>query len=511
MSISKALHRIAFFKVKQNLSALSLRELEALRHCIKAGNLITAVYGLQVYPNRTNLLEVIDDQGEPEASLLRKYLEVNGTPWDLFNDNKPFVPGVGPRPQTGAFYPEYFTEEEWNSWLENHPEDRESFESPYTVIERHGPALFAVPYSIAYGGLLGKAANELELAAELLNDGPLKVFLNLRAKAFRTNDYFESDMAWIDTNGYPFEVTIGPYEVYTDKLFGIKAMFESFIALPDKDATNGLAKFSSSVPEFDKILSGRWKYKPRGLALPLEVVADIHRGGEAAFGRKFTAYNLPNDRRIHELKGSKKVFSRTVMEAKFNTLGMKIAERTLKPSDFKRCQFRYQLLFVLAHELSHGIGPTQLETKLKDLHSMLEEAKADTLGIELLTYFLRKGLITKEDLYGSMATHVVASVQGWRMGFSQAHSTGRLVQFNWLKHHGAISYGAEESKVFNINYDSAVQAMITLSHEIIALQIEGDYEKAYVFVKKWSEVSAEITEMISRLEDIPIEVHPIFG
>ncbi|HUC31189.1 MAG TPA: hypothetical protein VMR99_00665 [Candidatus Paceibacterota bacterium] len=363
-----------------------------------------------------------------------------------------------------------------------------------------------------------EAAGELNAAAALLPESNLKKFLQLRADALLSNNYWESDIAWIDTNGNPFEVTIGPYEVYADGLFGIKATFEAFIALPDKDATAEIQKFSAAIPEFDVQLAKRLGYKAKGMATPMEVVRDVYRGGEAAFGRQFVAYNLPNDRKIHEIKGSKKVFSRTMMEAKFSILGQPVAERVLRPDALKHYQFRNRLLFVLGHELAHGIGPgtrevdgreVSFEVLLKDLHSMLEEAKADMLGTSLLDHFYRKGLITADELAGSIVTEIVTFVQGWRASYTEAHSAGSLIEYNWLKHHGGVSYDEREG-FFDIDPEKALAGMVSLSEEFLKIQMEADYKKASDFVKQWGFVSPEIPGIVEKLKDLPVEVHAIY-
>lgn len=377
MDIKKSLGNISFFDVTPDLSGLTENEQKALRHCVRAAEIMTDLYLTQIDPKNLELRAGLAGRTDEEGQDVLKYFDVNGGPWDCFNEDKPFVDGIGSKPKAGSLYPAGLTEDEWKRWLAQHPADRESFESRTTVIKKEGDALVAVPYGEEYRKFLEEAAAELRVAAELLPEGNLRKFLELRAAAFLSSDYWDSDLAWIDTDGNPFEVTIGPYEVYADGLFGIKAMFEAFIALPDKEASAELQKFSAAVPEFDAILAERWGYNTKGKATPLEVVNDVYRGGEARFGRQFSAYNLPNDRKIHEVKGSKKVFSRTMMEASFKTLGKPISHRVLRPEMQKYYQFRNRLLFVLGHELAHGIGPgvrevdgrqVSFEILLKSLH-----------------------------------------------------------------------------------------------------------------------------------------------
>lgn len=518
MGIKKSLDTIVFLEVTQDLSHLSENERGALRHCVSAAQIITELYLAQRYPENLRLREELRQRTDQEGKDLLRYFELNGGPWDQFNEQKSFIPGVAARTKGLSFYPAGITEEEWKSWLAEHPDERTSFESNYTVIKKVNGVLMAVPYSDAYSPFLEKAAQELTSASALLPESNLKKFLALRAEAFLSNNYWDSDIAWIDTDGSPFEVTIGPYEVYEDELFGIKANFEAFVALPDQEATAEIQKFAAALPEFDAILSARLGYKAKGSASPMEVVRDIYRGGEAAFGRTFVAYNLPNNRKIHEIKGSKKVFSKTMMEAKFSHLTEPVAKRVLRPSALKQFNFRHRMLFVLGHELAHGIGPgtrevdgreISFEVLLKDLHSMLEEAKADMLGVALLDHFYKKGLLTQEELLGCVVSEVASFLPAWRASYTEAHAKGALIEYNWLKHHGAVGYDNNEGK-FDIDAGKTLAAMISLSEEFLRIQMDGDYQKASDFVEQWGFVAPEIPPIIDRLKDIPIEVHPVY-
>jgi hypothetical protein len=510
MDVKKSLNNIVFFDVRQDLSSLTDGEREALRHCARAAEIITDLYLTQMDPENGTRRAALEQRTDEEGKDLLKYFNVNGGPWDGFDEDRPFIPGVGAKPKAGSFYPADLTDAEWNEWLVKHPADRENFESRTTLIKRTDEGgLVAVPYAAEYEKFLKEAANELRAAAASLPDGTLKKFLELRVAAFASNDYWDSDIAWIDTDGNPFEVTIGPYEVYADGSRGIKATFEAFIALPDKEATAEIQKFSAALPEFDALLAVQFGYKTKGAATPMEVVRDVYRGGEAAFGRQFVAYNLPNDRKIHEMKGSKKVFSRTMMEAKFSILGTPIAERLMRPDSLKYHQFRNRLLFVLGHELAHGIGPVGFEIMLKDLHSMLEEAKADMLGVALLNHFHKKGLITDDELFGAVVSEVITFPMGWRASYTEAHSAGSLIEYNWLKARGGVSYDEHDAK-FDINPEKTLMAMIALGEEFVRIQMEADYGKTSAFVKQWGFVAPEVPGIVTRLRDLPIEVHPIY-
>jgi len=519
LTIQERLAKIRFFKVTPNLSALNTYEWLALSFCVKAARVTTDIYLKQVAHGNLEIYKALQARSDKEGIDLLRYFNIHGSSWDEYDHNKPFVPGIGEKPKFGSFYPADLTKEEWEAWLNAHSKDRDAFESNYTVIKREGNKLVAIPYSEEYADQLTDAACYLRKAASLLpEEKALSSFLKFRADAFSSNSYFDSDMAWVDTDGNPFEVTIGPYETYFDELLGLKTSFEAFIAMPDKDATAALSKFTPFVPDFDSILAYEFNFPPKGAAIPLEVVADVIRGGEAAFGYMFVAYNLPNDRRVHDIKGSKKVFSRTMMEAKFNTIALPIAERILPASVAEKCVFGNRLLFVLGHEIAHGLGPSKIkvgdrempfEVALKDLHSALEEAKADMLGARLLNYFRNRGLIDDETLLGILSTEIVKFFQGWKHGFGEAHARGNLIEYNWLKAVDALRYDSATNK-YEIDPGRCIDAMSRLSTQFLNLQIAGDYDRAKAFMKHWGTIPAELPKIVEGLADIPTAVSPIY-
>jgi len=519
MTIQERLARVRFFDVKPDFSSLDENQRRALAHCVNASRIMTDIYLDQVYADNKRIYRELQKRSDAEGKDLLRYFLIHGSPWDAYDHDRPFIPDVGEKPKFGSFYPHDLTVEEWETWLSTHPEDRKSFESNYTVIRRRNGGLVAIPYSEEYRDRLSEAARLLRQAAVLLPEGPLRSFLELRTDAFLSNDYFESDMAWVDTDGNPFEVTIGPYEVYFDALLGLKAAFEAFVALPDKDATIALAKFTPVVSDFDALLSQEFNLRPKGAAIHLEVVSDVIRGGEAGFGYMFIAYNLPSDRRVHDLKGSKKVFSRTMMEAKFFATALPIAERTLPTNIAAECVFDNRLLSVLGHELAHGLGPSRIrvgnrempfEVALKDLHSSLEEAKADMLGIRLLNHFRSRGLLDDKTLAAIISTEIVSYFQVWKHGFTEAHARGSLIEYNWLKAAKALRYNTSTKK-YEIDPERYLNAISRLSTELLNLQIAGDYDHAKAFMDYWGTVPSELPPIIESLSDIPTAVSPVWN
>ena len=512
------LAKIAFVDVAPDLSSLAREEREAIMRCIKAADWITQIYLRQISPDNPKLYDQLRSRQDQEGRDLFKYLELNGGPWDQFNDDQPFIENAGVRPAGAGLYPPDLTEREWRTWLQAHPDDQRAFESQCTVISRHEGRLVPTPYNEAYSEFLRPAASELQGAARLLEPGPLKTFLQLRADALLSNEYWKSDLAWVDTDGRPFEVTLGPYEIYIDRLFGLKAAFEAFVGLPDREATEYLRSFARHATTFNESLADRFHYRPQGPAISLEVVKEVYRGGEAAFGSQFIAYNLPNDKQFQMLKGSKNVLSRTLMEAKFSKLGAPVAERVLNSEGLGQYTFQSRLLYVLAHELAHGLGPGVVESGgrgvglnvlLRDLYSPIEEVKANALGAMFLEHLVEMRQLELDDIVGCMASELVAFLLDFRTGYTGAHSLASVIQYNCLRSNGCVRFNPGNG-TFDVDAEGCFEAMRSLSDECLTIQSAGDYDEARRFVRRWNRAPLEVDGVLAAVADVPFEVHPVY-
>jgi hypothetical protein len=375
-TIKDRLDKISYINIKADLSPLTDKQKTALSYVVKAAELMNGLYLRQSYANNKQIIDDLSSKDDQESKDLLQYFMTQGGPWDSYGHNQPFVPSVGGKPLFGSFYPDGLTKTEWTNWLNDNPADRAQFESNYTVIKREDGKLRAVPYSAEYSDELKQAAEYLRKAAEYLEQGSLKEFLEKRADSFEDNDYFDSEMAWVDTTGEPFEVTIGPYEVYFDELMGVKAAFESYVGIADRESTEAIAKYKSHIQGFNKLLQDEFSFEPKGLATPMVIANDVMRSGGATFGYVFVAFNLPNDRRVHELKGSKKVFSKTMMNAKFSQLTTPAAKRVLAPETLEKLGFEGYLLFVVGHEIAHGCGPSTVTKNDKSVSCLLYTSDA---------------------------------------------------------------------------------------------------------------------------------------
>ena len=509
MDIRSRLGRISFVHIEPDVNRLNDDQRNALRHCIEAASVMTEIALEQHWSGNASLQRALVSARDSTARERERYFFMNGGPWDRFNHEEPFLPGVSSRPRGGGLYPEDLTEAEWRACLAKSPSKVAALRSPYTVVRRGTGGLTAVPYFEAYRERLERAAKELEKAAKYVGSERAARFLELRAKAFLDDDYWESELAWIDTDGNPFEITIGPYEVYADDRYGLKTMFEAHIGLPDEESTKEVAQMTDVVREVDQELSDRLGYRPRGAATPVTVVSDVFRGGEATFGRQFVAFNLPNDTKIHELKGSKKILSKTLLEAKFARVAKPVAMRRLAAEFHSLYRVRNRLLFVLAHELAHGIGPGNAETELRELYSPIEEAKADALGILVLRRLVEQRRLSQDELAGAVVGMIVDAVEEWRTSYTEAHAMASLLEFNWLREHGAIRCDRERATL-HVDLDRAIAELETLAWALLDLEHRSNYKAARGFVGAWGGIPEEAHQMTSGLTDVPVAVYPVY-
>ncbi|MCW8983991.1 MAG: hypothetical protein OQK55_01510, partial [Thermoanaerobaculales bacterium] len=430
---------------------------------------------------------------------------------------EPFL-GDTVRPPGAGYYPEDMTAEEFEAWLAEHPEDREAFTSLFTVIRREGDGFVAVPYSEAYRELLEMAAEELVAAAQATDNESLRRFLELRAQAFLTNDYYESDKAWMDLDS-AIEVVVGPYETYEDHLFGYKAAFESFVCVAQPEDSAKLEVFKSQLPFLERNLpiSDEHKNFDRGSESPIRVVDEVFTGGDTRAGVQTIAFNLPNDERVREEKGSKKVLLKNVMRAKYDAILTPIAGRVLPDDEADRIAFEAFYQFTLHHELSHGIGPgqitvdgrdTEVRLELKDLYSAFEEAKADVLGVYDIYALVESGVMAPEILDSLPWTYTAGMFRTTRFGVAEAHGLGMVLQANYLLEKGAVEL--TENGRFRPVPELFKESFRDLAHQLLMIQALGDYDGALAMVERYGTVHPAMLAAIEALTDLPVDVDPSY-
>jgi hypothetical protein len=498
-------------------------EKQVLEKLIEASKLIDEIFFLQVSelnPARREVLYGAASTDELRAAA--NYFRLMYGPWDRIHENERFVTFAGdngPKPAGAGFYPPDMTKQEFESWIAAHPNDRAAFEGLFTVIRRQGDGLVAIPYSQYYRKYLEPAGAKLREAAALTKNASLRRFLETRAAAFLSDDYYESDFAWMDLDS-PIEVVIGPYEVYEDGLFNFKAAFESFVTVVDKPESDKLAVYAQHLPAMEQNLPEPDQYKNpnRGTDSPIRVVQELYTAGDARAGVQTAAFNLPNDEVVREMKGSKKVLLKNVMDAKFRMSGQPIAMRVLDPEQRQLLSFDAYFNFVLFHELSHALGPglitqpngerVDVRFLLKDTYSSLEECKADVLGVWNLYYAQDQKLVTAFDQKQLDATYVALHFRSLRFGVDEAHGRGTAVQWNWLRERGAIVPKGDGT--FTVDFTKMREGVRTLANELLLIQATGDYARAQRLLAKYGVSTPEIEATIARLTDIPVDITPVF-
>jgi hypothetical protein len=440
-------------------------------------------------------------------------------PWDRLDEEHPFIDAAGKKPAGAGFYPSDMTKEEFEAWIAAHPEDKEKFQGLNTVIRRQDGRLVAIPYSVEYREFLMPAATKLREAASMTRNASLRNYLTRLADAFMSDDYYQSDFAWMDLNS-PIEVVIGPYEVYEDSMFNYKAAFESFVTVVDKPESDALTVYAKHLADMERALPMPDQYKNpnRGSDSPIRVVQEVFTAGDARHGVQTSAFNLPNDERVREAKGSKKVLLKNVMEAKYKQSGAPIANRVLDPSQIQHLSFAAYFNHVLFHELSHGLGPgiingpngQKVENRilLKELYSSIEECKADVLGVWNVLYAIDKGLLKsfgKEQLF---ATNAALMFRSMRFGLDEAHGRGTAVQWNWYREKGAIVPTGNGR--FKVDFTKSYEATKSLATELLMIEATGDYARARKLLDTYGKSSAEIDGVIAQLRDIPVDIAPVF-
>ena len=491
-------------EIKADVSKLSEGDRKALTKLVSAAQVLDELYLKQLWSGNPALYAKLKKDTTPLGKERLNYFWINKGPWSDLDEHKAFLPGVPERKPLGAnFYPEDMKREEFEAWA---GKDTGFF----TVIRRDPKtkALSAVPYKREYAAELHKASQLLKDAAAATDNASLKKFLTLRADAFLSDDYYASDVAWMDLDS-PIDVTIGPYETYTDELFGYKAAFESYVSIRDEAETKKLKFFAGRLQEIENNLPMDSKYRnPKiGAASPITVVNQIVASGDGAHGVMTAAYNLPNDERIVKARGTKQVLMKNVQEAKFANVLVPISRRILGPKDQEDLSFEWFFTHILAHELSHGIGPhDNVRKSLKELYSALEEAKADVTGLFLLQYMFDHGQLPKEE-HKLYSTYLASMFRSLRFGTVEAHGRGTAIQLNYLMDHDGVRLGADGR--FSINYARIAEAVRDLSHEILTIEAEGNYAAGKAMLDKLGVVRPQVAKAIEGLTAVPVDILPM--
>ena len=519
--------RFAPVDLAVDLSALPANERDALRLLIQASQVIDALYLRQVWAGNETLLQALAaEAGEgsgADASLARACLDyfiLNKGPWSRIDDNEPFIPGIPSKPPEANFYPAGATKAEVEAWIKTLPEaERRNATGFFTTIRRGADGTFAsVPYSVEYQGEVALIAGLLREAAGKTNQPTLKAFLDSRAAAFLSNDYYASDVAWMELDA-SIEPTIGPYEVYEDEWFNYKAAFESFITVRDDAETVKLARFGAELQGIEDHLPIDPKHRnpTLGSMSPIRVVNTVFSSGDASHGVQTAAFNLPNDERVTREKGAKRVMLKNNQDAKFRMVLVPISKVALAPADQGQVMFEAFFTHILMHELMHGLGPhdlhvaghdTTVRQALKETYSAIEEAKADVSGLWALQYLVDRGTLDARFQDTMYVTFLASIFRSLRFGINEAHGRGVAIQLNYFLDHGGVSVAADGT--FAVNAARIRQNVTDLTHDIMTLQAHGDYAAAKQMIERLGVVRPQVQTVLDRLKNVPVDIAPRF-
>ena len=512
--------RFAPVDLSADISALPPNERRALAKLVEASKIFDALYLRQVWAgNESMLLDLIRDTSELGRARTHYFL-INKGAWSRLDDNEPFVPGAPPKPLQANFYPAGATKEEVEAWINSLPAiERASATGFFTTIRRGPDGRFVVvPYTLEHQGEIAHVASLLREAAGLTQQPTLRTFLEMRAEALISNDYYASDVAWMELDA-SIEPTIGPYEVYEDEWFNYKAAFESFVTIRDEVETNKLTRFGSELQEIENNLPIDAKYRnpTLGALAPIRVVNTVFSAGEANRGVQTAAFNLPNDERVVKENGSKRVMLKNNQEAKFRMVLQPISKVALAAGDQGNVAFDAFFTHVLMHELMHGLGPhnitvraraTTVRQELKELYSAIEEAKADVSGLFALQFLVDRGKLYKTFDQTMYTTYLASMFRSIRFGINEAHGRGVAMQLNYFLDNGGVIVASDGT--FAINAERIKQNVVDLTRDIMTLQAVGDYDAAKEMIETLAVVRPPVQTVLDRLKGVPVDIEPRF-
>ncbi|XP_052478130.1 nudix hydrolase 3 isoform X6 [Gossypium raimondii] len=566
--LQKQLRRYAPVSLTAELTGLGDADKEALILLVRAAMIMDEIFYLQVWHSNPVLREWLKEHANVSQldNLKWMYYVINKSPWSCLDENEAFLTtadsavkllpeatkpitgwkGVQYRaafpmlkPSGANFYPPDMDKMEFKLWTTGLSLDKQKdATSFFTVIKRHSQVnwdnhifdsthlsegsthdLYSIPYSQEYHPFLTRVSDLLHKAGDLVSSPSLKRLLHSKADAFLSNDYYDSDIAWMELDS-KLDVTIGPYETYEDSLFGYKATFEAFIGVRDEKATAQLKLFSDNLQVLEQNLPMDDTYKSKDIiAAPIRVVQLLFNAGDVK-GPQTIAFNLPNDERIVKDRGTAMVILKNVSEAKFKQILNPIADACIAKEQHELVDFESFFTHTICHECCHGIGPhtitlpdgrkSTVRLELQDLHSALEEAKADIVGLWALNFLIKKHLLPtslEKSMYVSFLAGCFRSV---RFGLEEAHGKGQALQFNWLLEKEAFVFHPNET--FSVNFDKVEEAVESLSRTILTIQAKGDKEGASLLLQKYCTMTKPLKVALQKLESIhvPVDIAPIF-
>jgi len=519
--LDSRLARFKAVKMPYNAAALSQRERDMVDQLVVALRALESMYWRQSDPEALALYNALEGDKTPRAQKLRHYLFINGSRFDLVDANKPFV-GTAPMPPGHALYPAGLTRAEIETYVARNPARRNAIYNPYSVVSRTGPGgsdLSGEWYHSKFVAFTRPAAAALRKAAELSDDPAFANFLRLRATAILTDDYYNSDIAWLDLKNPKFDIIYAPYETYLDDLLGVKTSYGASILIRNEPESAKLAVYERYIPDIQDALPLAPEDRPsvRGHVTPMEVMDAPFRAGDLRHGYQAVADNLPNDPRIHQQKGTKKIFFKNFMDARVTEVILPLAARVMDPAQAKQASAEGYLASTLMHEICHGLGPafSRVNGKPVDIReamgggfSGLEEAKADVVGMHALKWLVDRGALPKERLEEYYASYVAGIFRTTRFGTGEAHGRAEMMEFNYLSEQGAITY---TNGRYHVEYAKMPAALGSLAKELLEQEATGNRARAEAWFTKYDRMPPALTKIFADAKDVPIDIDPIFS
>jgi len=500
-----------------NAAGLSTREKQMVNKLVEASRDLESIYwrqsdpeGLALYQGLAGCTSVADKQ-------LRHFILINGSHYDLLSDNKPFIDGAY-LPGRGS-YPRDITRKEIEDYVAAHPAKKNEIYNPWTVVKRQGRDLIGVPYHVEYRQWLEPAARALRDAAALSDDKAFANFLRLRADALLTDDYYKSDVAWVDLDNPKFDVIFAPYETYLDDLLGVKTSYGAAVLIRNENESAKLLKYEKYVSDIQNALPLAAADRPSaaGHRTPMEVMDTPFRAGDLRHGYQAVADNLPNDPRIHEEKGTKKIFFKNFMDGRVNYVVLPIARLLMREDQARLASMDGYLTAVVLHEMSHGLGPAFARTStgrkpiteaIGPTYSALEESKADIVGLYALDWLMNHGALPKSRAHDYYASYVAGIFRTVRFGVAEAHGRGEMMEFNYLTERGAITRDAATGR-YVIDFDKMPGAIASLAKELLEIEATGDRNRAEAWFTKYDKMPATLKAAMAKTGSVPVDIDPV--
>ena len=514
--------RVARFRRVQmpfRSAGLTPREVQLAHKLVEASSYLESIYWRQSDPEALGLYLSLASSTSPRDAQLRRYLWINASRFDLLDDNKPFV-GTDPMPLGVGFYPANLTRAQVEQYVKEHPEQKKAIYDQFTIVRWHDGNLETVPYHIAYRTFLEPAAKALREAADLSNDPAFAKFLHLRADALLSDDYFPSDLAWLDLKNPKFDIIFAPYETYLDGLLGVKGSYGAAVMVRNEHESKKVELFAKYVPDIQDALPLPIEDRPskHGLESPMEVVDSPFRAGDMTHGYQAVADNLPNDPRVHEQKGTKKMFFKNFMDARVSYVIVPVAGKLMEPKQAAKVTSEGYLVGTILHEICHGLGPAFARTaagkvsireSIGPIYSAVEEAKADATGMFAMQWLLDHGVLPKEKLEEYYASYVGDLFRTVRFGTAEAHGQAETMELNYFLERGAVIRTAGGR--YAIEYQKMAGTVVDLSKELLTIEATGDGPRAQQWFQKYAAIPDQLQTSLKTASDVPLDIDPVFS